>query len=123
MLAHVPDQAAFVHRLADLLKPGGILILTTQNKYVFERIENIPPPEGWIRQWVSMKTLKSLLQKEFSVRRATTLEPVGHLGLLRLINSARINGFCNALLGAPRVKRLKEYAGFGQSLFVIAVRR
>lgn len=123
VLAHVPDQPAFIRRLAELIKPGGVLIIDTQNKYVFERDANIPPPEGWIRQWVTMKTLKQLLRPYFSIRRATTLEPEGHLGLLRIVNSKKVNRYCNAILGELRVKRLKEFAGFGQSLYVVAVKR
>jgi 2-polyprenyl-3-methyl-5-hydroxy-6-metoxy-1,4-benzoquinol methylase len=123
VLAHVADQPAFVHRLAQLLKKGGFLILTTQNKFVFERTAGIDPPEGWIRQWVTMKTLKSLLTEDFSFQRATTLEPEGHLGVLRIINSSRLNHYGNAALGAQRVKRLKEWAGFGQALFVVARKR
>ena len=123
VLSHVADQPIFVHRLSQLLKPGGFLLLTTQNKSVFERCANVAPADGWIRQWVTMKTLKRMLRPEFSIRRATTLEPEGHLGFLRVVNSARINYYCGAALGAPRVKRLKESAGFGQSIFVIAVKR
>jgi 2-polyprenyl-3-methyl-5-hydroxy-6-metoxy-1,4-benzoquinol methylase len=123
VLAHVPDQPAFIRRLAELVKEGGLVIITTQNKYVFDRIENIPPPEGWIRQWVTMRTLKTMLRRHFSIRRATTLEPVGHLGFLRVVNSRKVNRYCNAILGADRVKRLKESAGFGQSLYVIAKKR
>ncbi|MGA9465819.1 MAG: class I SAM-dependent methyltransferase [Terracidiphilus sp.] len=123
VLAHVPDQTAFIERLGLLLKSGGFLLLTAQNKYVFERTANISPPDGWIRKWVTMKTLKGLLRERFSIWRATTLEPEGHLGLLRVVNSSRVNHYLNAALGAERVKRLKERAGFGQSLFVIAVKR
>jgi len=123
VLAHVPDQSRFIHRLAQLLKSGGFLLLTTQNKLVFERTENIPPPEGWIRNWVTMKMLKGLLREDFILRGAATLAPVGHMGFLRLINSRKINHVGNFLIGADRVKHLKEAAGFGQSLFVIAVKR
>jgi SAM-dependent methyltransferase len=123
VLSHVPDQAAFIRRLAELLKPGGLLILTSQNKYVFDRTANIPPPEGWIRHWVTMKVLKNLLRPHFSIRKATTVEPEGHLGFLRIVNSKKLNRYCNALLGEARTKRLKERAGFGQSLYVIAVKR
>src|SRR5580704_10555768 len=35
-LSHVPDQPGFLHRLAQLLKPGGFLLITTQNRSVFE---------------------------------------------------------------------------------------
>jgi 2-polyprenyl-3-methyl-5-hydroxy-6-metoxy-1,4-benzoquinol methylase len=122
-LSHVSDQAAFVRRLCELLKPGGFLLLTTQSKYVFERRADIGPPNGWVRKWVTMKTLMRFLRPEFSLRRATTLEPEGHLGLLRVINSRRINNYFNAALGAARVKRLKESAGFGQTIFVVALKR
>jgi SAM-dependent methyltransferase len=122
-LSHISDQAAFVHRLSQLLKPGGFLLITTQSKYVFERRADIGPPNGWIRKWVTMKTLERLLRPEFSLRHATTLEPEGHLGLLRVINSRRLNNYFDAMLGAPRVKRLKESAGLGQTIFVVAVKR
>jgi len=123
VLAHVADQPAFVRRLAQLLKRGGLLLLDAQNRFVFERTAGIDPPEGWIRKWVNMKELKTLLREDFSIRRATTLEPEGHLGVLRIVNSARVNRYGNAVFGAQRVKRLKEKAGFGQSLFVVAVKR
>jgi 2-polyprenyl-3-methyl-5-hydroxy-6-metoxy-1,4-benzoquinol methylase len=121
-LSHVPDQPGFLHRLAQLLKPGGFLLITTQNRSVFERRADIGPPNGWIRKWVTMKTLKGYLQPDFSLRHATTLEPEGHLGLLRIVNSRRINKCFDAVLGAPRVKRLKERAGFGQTIFVVAAK-
>jgi len=123
VLSHVPDQPAFVHRLAQLLKPGGYLLLTTQNKFVFERIANVAPPDGWIRQWVTMSTLKQMLRKDFAIRRAATLEPDGHKGFLHIVNSKKLNRCLNAVFGAHQVKRLKEKAGFGQSLFVVATKR
>lgn len=121
--SHVPDQPAFVRRLSQLLKPGGLLLLTTQNKSVFERCADVRPNIGYIREWVTMKTLKLLLRREFSIRHATSLEPEGHLGLLRVINSRRLNNLFDGAFGAPRVKRLKESAGFGQTLFVVAMKR
>jgi 2-polyprenyl-3-methyl-5-hydroxy-6-metoxy-1,4-benzoquinol methylase len=123
VLAHVADQPIFLRRLAELLKPGGYLMITTQNKYVFERRSDVTPPDGWIRQWVTMRTLKNLLRKDFSVWRATTLEPEGHLGFLRVVNSRRLNDFGNRVLGAERMKSLKERAGYGQSIFLIAVKK
>lgn len=123
VLSHVADQPLFMRRLAELLKPGGFLLLTSQNKFVFERTAGISPPDGWIRRWVTMKMLKNLLREDFRIRSATTLEPEGHIGILRLVNSARLNYYCSAAFGAERVKRVKEKAGFGQSLFVVATRR
>jgi 2-polyprenyl-3-methyl-5-hydroxy-6-metoxy-1,4-benzoquinol methylase len=121
--SHVPDQAAFVRRLSQLLKPGGVLLLTTQNKFVFDRRAGVRPNVGYLRKWVTMAELRDLLHPEFLVRRATSLEPEGHLGLLRFINSRRVNNLFAAVLGAPRLKHLKESAGFGQTLFVVAAKR
>jgi 2-polyprenyl-3-methyl-5-hydroxy-6-metoxy-1,4-benzoquinol methylase len=121
--SHVPDQPTFVRRLSELLKPGGLLLLTTQNKSVFERREGVPPNVGYIRNWVTMHTLKSILGPEFVIQQATTLEPAGRLGMLRIVNSRTVNHWFEMVLGAPRVKRLKERAGFGQTLFVVARKR
>ena len=123
VLAHVADQPTFVYRLAQLLKPGGYLMIDVQNKYVFDRTANIDPPDGWIRKWVTMKELKELLRKDYSIVHATTVEPEGHLGFLRVVNSVRLNKFFGRLLGPERLKRMKERAGFGQSLMVVAVKR
>jgi 2-polyprenyl-3-methyl-5-hydroxy-6-metoxy-1,4-benzoquinol methylase len=120
--SHVADQTQFVRRLARLLKPGGSLILTTQNKFVFDRC-NVPPNKGYTRKWVTMRTLRRLLQPEFSIARATSLEPLGHGGMLRIVNSAKLNHLFNSMFDESRVKGLKERAGFGQTLFVLAVRR
>jgi 2-polyprenyl-3-methyl-5-hydroxy-6-metoxy-1,4-benzoquinol methylase len=122
-LAHIADQDAFMRRLAQLLKPGGFLLLNTQNKFVLDRREDIGPANGWIRKWTTVSTLKRLLRPEFSIQRLTTLEPGGHLGVLRIINSQRINHYLDAALGAARVKRLKESAGLGRNIYVVAVKR
>jgi 2-polyprenyl-3-methyl-5-hydroxy-6-metoxy-1,4-benzoquinol methylase len=121
--SHVPDQEAFVRRLAALLKPKGVLLLTTQNKYVFDRVSGIGPPIGYLRKWVDMRTLKRLLGCEFDLRQATTLEPEGHLGLLRLVNSFKVSRILDSFFGSARVKQLKEAAGFGQTIFIVAERR
>jgi ubiquinone/menaquinone biosynthesis C-methylase UbiE len=123
VLAHVVDQRIFVHRLAELLKPGGYVMIDVQNKYVFDRTANIDPPDGWIRKWVTMKELKDLLRPDFSIVSATTVEPEGHLGFLRVVNSVRLNKLFGGLLGAGRVKRMKENAGFGQSLMIVGKKR
>jgi len=123
-LSHVHDQAKFMHRIAELLKPDGLLVLTTQNKYVFDRRSNVQPlSPGFNRKWVTMRTLKRLMSPEFFIIRATTLEPDGNLGLLRLVNSRRVNRLLAAVLGAHRLKRIKEHAGLGQTLFVVALKR
>jgi 2-polyprenyl-3-methyl-5-hydroxy-6-metoxy-1,4-benzoquinol methylase len=122
-LSHVYGQERFIHRIAQLLKPGGHLVLTTQNKFVFDRRSGVVQNPVYIRKWVTMKTLKRLLRPEFSIFRATSLDPEGHLGVLYVLNSGKLNRIFEAGMGSARVKRLKEAAGLGQTLFVVAVKR
>ncbi len=121
-LSHVVDQEQFIERIAYLLKQGGALILTTQNKFVFDRC-NVGPNVGYRRQWVTMRRLKELLNPKFSVTRATSLEPKGHQGILRIVNSCKLNRLFAAVFGEGRIKQLKEDAGMGQTLFAVASRR
>jgi 2-polyprenyl-3-methyl-5-hydroxy-6-metoxy-1,4-benzoquinol methylase len=121
-LSHVVNQEQFIERIAHLLKQGGALILTTQNKFIFDRC-NVAPNVGYRRQWVTMRRLKQLLNPKFFITRATSLEPQGHQGILRITNSSRLNRLIAAVFGEGRIKRLKEDAGLGQTLFAVAVRR
>ncbi|UYO38488.1 class I SAM-dependent methyltransferase [Rhodopseudomonas palustris] len=44
VLAHVEDQNAFIGKIARLLKPGGTLMLATQNRRMLERWAKVAPP-------------------------------------------------------------------------------
>jgi 2-polyprenyl-3-methyl-5-hydroxy-6-metoxy-1,4-benzoquinol methylase len=59
VLSHVADQAAFVRKLASHLRPGGHLMLATQNRVVLERFNRIPPPApGQLRRWFDKYELR-----------------------------------------------------------------
>jgi 2-polyprenyl-3-methyl-5-hydroxy-6-metoxy-1,4-benzoquinol methylase len=122
-LSHVADQQAFIARIRDVLKPGGYLILTTQNRFVFERRADVTPlAVGQIRRWVSPGELRRLLRDDFVIRRFATLLPEGHLGVLRIVNSTRINRLLGRLVSRSWIERTKERLGFGQTIAVLAQR-
>lgn len=123
-LPHVADQHAFMDRLADLLKPGGILIIATQNRFVLERWSGVPgPPVGQIRRWVSAAELRHLLARCFIVQELTSLVPVGDEGWLRLVNSQKVNWLLGRFIPPRWIKRMKERALLGHSLMLRAVRK
>lgn len=124
VLSHVADQLAFMGRLSSLLKPGGLLLLSTQNRPVFERWDAIPPPNpAQIRHWVDHRELRELLEPKFERINIRSLVPAGNRGLLRLANSVKLNLAIAAFFGAGRVTRAKEALMLGQTLFVTAQSR
>ncbi len=124
VLSHVADQLAFMGRLSSLLKPGGLLLLSTQNRPVFERWDAIPPPNpAQIRHWVNHRELRELLEPKFERINIRSLVPAGNRGLLRLANSVKLNLAIAAFFGAGRVTRAKEALMLGQTLFVTAQSR
>jgi ubiquinone biosynthesis O-methyltransferase len=119
--SHVPDQPAFVNRMADLLKPGGWLILTTQNYTVFSRSRGVMPQgKGQIRRWVTPSDLRRLIAPRFRVVTLATIMPAGDRGFLRLLNGRKTCRVWNALLGSERWRSLREGAGLGQTITLVA---
>jgi hypothetical protein len=57
------------------------------------------------------------------VKACFTVEPSGHLGLLRIVNSRKLNALPCSLFGADRIKRLKEFLGLGQTIVLLARNR
>jgi len=121
--SHVSSQAKFIARMAELLNADGHLVLTTQNKFVFKRRSGVVQNPTYTRRWVTMRELKRLAVSKFSILRATSLEPDGHLGVLRVINSSKLNRLLGAMVGPENLRKWKESLGFGQTLFVVAVKR
>jgi 2-polyprenyl-3-methyl-5-hydroxy-6-metoxy-1,4-benzoquinol methylase len=120
VLSHVADQPAFIAKLARHLRPGGHLMLATQNRPVLERYNRIPPPgPGQLRRWVDKHELRRLLAREFEVLELFSITPKANRGMMRVINSRTFNRPIRALVGA-RFDRLKEAAGLGWTLMALA---
>jgi 2-polyprenyl-3-methyl-5-hydroxy-6-metoxy-1,4-benzoquinol methylase len=119
VLAHVADQAGFCRRVRELLRPDGTFVLLTQNRFVYERRDDNIMPDGVLRRWVDKHELRALLAPLFRDVRISTHVPSGNLGILRWLNSAKVNKPFTALLGVARVTRLKEQLGFGQELVAV----
>ncbi|EHK55632.1 class I SAM-dependent methyltransferase [Allomesorhizobium alhagi] len=123
VLSHVADQPSFVRKLASYLRPGGHLMLATQNRFVLERFNRISPPApGQLRRWVSRHELRRLLTPEFEVLELFSVSPKANRGFMRLVNSEKLNRPLKAIFG-DRIERLKEAMGLGWTLMALARRR
>jgi SAM-dependent methyltransferase len=119
-LFYVTDQTRFVERLASLVKPGGFLAVTTINKFVYDRWSDVPPPgRGQIRKWLTRREVKQLLSTHFEVLTTATVEPRGDLGLLRVVNSTKVNALLEHIWSRETLKRLKERLGLGAGVVIL----
>jgi len=126
VLSHVTDQSAFITKLTSLLRPGGYLMLATQNRPQLERNDIPRPAPGQIRQWVDRHELTSLLKREFDVEELLSITPQCNRGLLRVINSRKVNDVLGklGLAGASRyLKSAQERAWLGWTLICLARKR
>lgn len=126
VIAHVENQPKYVQRAAEVLKPGGYFIITTGNKYVMDRLGdvgwNVQPPQHIAHQ-LSRRQLKIMMTPYFHVLKAFTIIPHGKLGILRLVNSFRLNSIAGRILSQERLNAWKERAGFGWQMIYLAQKK
>ena len=131
VIPHVSDQPLLIRRIADVLKPGGYLIITGANKFVMDRVRDSDglvgvgneDPEDHIKKWLDMKGLKRLIEPDFKVLGSTSVIPMGHRGWLRLINSVKLNGLLSWFVPQSRLEEFKERMGFGYSIIVMGQKK
>lgn len=123
VLSHVEDQAAFIAKLAMLLRTGGQLMLATQNRPVLQKYNRIPPPRpGQLRRWVDRPELTSLLSKDFEVTELFSVTPRANKGILRILCSRTLNRTIRVFVGR-RFERFMESLDLGWTLMARAQKR
>lgn len=123
VLSHVGDHAAFVAKIARLLRPGGSLILATQNRPVLERYNTVAPTEpGQLRRWFDRGELAELLAPYFAVRELRTMTPMANKGPMRLVAGHQARRAMRLIAGRA-VERALGAAGFGWTLMALAKKR
>ncbi|WP_245422056.1 class I SAM-dependent methyltransferase [Alsobacter soli] len=123
VLSHVADQAAFMEKIASLLRPGGQLLMATQNKPVLrDHCANIAPPApGQLRKWVDAQELAELASPHFVVEELFSVSPVAHKWPRRLLTSYKVNHLLRPVLG-DALRDFMEARGWGWTLMLRARR-
>jgi 2-polyprenyl-3-methyl-5-hydroxy-6-metoxy-1,4-benzoquinol methylase len=119
------DQPLIVRKMADSLRDSGRLVLTTINPFVYNRIKRTnanPIQDGPVSHWLSSGELHRLIGSAgLTIERSYTIMPRGNRGLLRIINSPRLNR-----VFGPRaesvLRMLKERVGLGQYRVLVAIK-
>jgi 2-polyprenyl-3-methyl-5-hydroxy-6-metoxy-1,4-benzoquinol methylase len=124
---HVEDRPAFVRRASDLLKSRGYLVLSFANKFVMDRLgdgEFPEQPKHHIGVYSTLNEMRRLLAPHFDVVRTQPIIPgVGKRGILRLVNSYRLNRLIGLLLPQRYIDAMKLRAGFGYQFVILAQRK
>jgi 2-polyprenyl-3-methyl-5-hydroxy-6-metoxy-1,4-benzoquinol methylase len=123
VIDHVEDSFKFLERIERALKPGGHLVLSGTNKFVVDRLterEFPAQPAQHIGRYFTKAQLKNLVRRRFRLLRIRTIIPVGHGGILRIINSHKLNTLLGRLVPRRSIDRAKEFAGLGYQMIVLA---
>lgn len=124
VLSHIVDKPAFMTGLASMLKPGGLLMLATQNRPVLERCKDIGGPvPGQVRRWVDAKELRALLEPNFVVEELTSVLPVAQQGIYRWVNSRKLNRLVGFFVGMDNLTRFKERRLLAGHTLIVRARR
>ena len=120
VLSHVSDQDAFIAKLAGLLRPGGLLLLATQNRPVLQNHNDIQPTApGQLRRWVDREELQTLLSRHLQVLHVRTITPNASKGPMRLVAGRNAKRVLRKIFGRT-VERSLARAGFGWTLMALA---
>lgn len=123
VLSHVADHPAFVAKLNTILRPGGLLMLATQNRPVLERFNDVAAPQpGQLRRWFNKHELETLLDPYFEVQRLQSMTPVASKGPLRIVAGRKVKRIIRAAVGRSLEHALAA-AGLGWTLMVLARKR
>ena len=123
VLSHVADQPAFIAKIGSILRPGGHLMLATQNKPILQRYNRIPPPErGQLRRWVDKAELGTLLAPHFQVLSIDAVTPLASHRLLRVLSSQKLDRLLSVFAGNG-YRNFLERRGLGWTLMALARKR
>jgi SAM-dependent methyltransferase len=124
VIPHVQDQAGYLERAAATLKQGGYLIITCNNKFVMDRLNDnsdfTHTEKGHMENWLDRKGLRKLLQSRFRVINEKAIIPMGNRGILRIINSQKLDRMLYRIFSEDRIRSLKERLGLGYIMIMLA---
>jgi 2-polyprenyl-3-methyl-5-hydroxy-6-metoxy-1,4-benzoquinol methylase len=124
VIPYVDNQRAFLHKVAMVLKSRGYFIIICPNKFVWDRTRFTRQLEGKVPvRWLHMRDLKDLLSRHFVALHSETIIPDGNRGILRLINSNKVERAIETIIHPDHMVKLKERVGLGKSLVVLAQKR
>jgi len=117
------NQQFVLRKIGLALREGGSVVLTTVNPFVYNRIRRtggVRLENGPVSHWLTRRELHELVkQAGLTLKLSYTIMPRGNRGVLRVINSRRLNQVLGER-GSAVIMQLKERMGLGQYRVIVA---
>jgi 2-polyprenyl-3-methyl-5-hydroxy-6-metoxy-1,4-benzoquinol methylase len=117
------DQSLVMQKMAQSVRADGYVILTTVNPFVYNRIRRADGgrlQNGPVSHWLTRRELHTLVaEAELKLERSYTIMPRGNRGILRVINSGRLDRALGPH-GSTALRQAKERVGLGQYRVIVA---
>jgi 2-polyprenyl-3-methyl-5-hydroxy-6-metoxy-1,4-benzoquinol methylase len=125
-IACIRNQSLAMRKMGNALRTGGRLVMTTVNPFVYERIRRSSSARlenGPVSHWLTREELRQLVTEAgFTIERFETIMPRGEMGILRLVNSYKLNNSFGPRVAAA-LRKMKEPVGLGQYSLLVAHKR
>ncbi len=122
--SQMADHAACARRIAELMKPDGILLLMTMNRWVWKHRSRLVPlkgvPNANVLDWPSLAQMRDWLRPYFTIVRITSLDPGGDRGVLWWVENRWVRGGMGKVLGKARWRSVLESLRLGRELVIVA---
>lgn len=123
VLSHVADGEAFLEKVAAMLKPGGVLMLATQNRAVLERQKHVSAADPHqLRRWYDEGELRRLLSARFDIKDIRRISPRADHGIGKLVAGHAARRFYRAF-NLRTLEHAIANAGFAWTLIARAEKR
>jgi len=106
VIEHIAVQSEYIDECSRLLRGNGFLILTTPNRYYFDRRIGGNYSNQPIENIVTARELKKKLKRKFKILKLyTIIHPSGDKGIYSITSNRLFNYFIAAL----KAKKLEDY--------------
>lgn len=127
VIEHVEDQETYITLIAEYLRKGGYLILTTPNALNFNYWTKMAL-ENWnlqpIENWLTIRSIKKILHGSFEIIYLNTIiAEFGSKGAYRILNSMKLNKLLDILSIKGFKDNLMLKMGLGLHIVVLAKKR
>lgn len=124
VIEHIIDQEKYISECHKLLKKDGFLILTTPNKFYFDRLKGGNYSKQPIENIIDANQLKLFVSKQFKIISFySIINAKGDFGIYKIINSKVFKAIIKILKLTNWFKRIAEKKYYNLHLFLVAQKK